>query len=142
PEPVDLIDEEDVRLLEVRQEPDEIARLLEYRAGRGLPVDAQLPGHERGERGLAQPRRPVEERAVQRLAPGPRRVDRDPQALLDLGLSDELGQPARPERKLDGAFLAQDFRRRDLRTHAPPATWTRVPTVRPWTSGAAAPTIS
>src|SRR5690606_25143438 len=73
-----------------------------------------------------------EERVVQRVPPAQRRIDRDPQALLHLRLADELGKPLRPQRQLDGALLAQNFRRRDLRSHTdlvrgtaamPPSAW-------------------
>src|SRR5690606_8853607 len=49
-----------------------------------------------------------------------RRVDRDPQTLLHLVLTYELGQPLRPERKLDRGFVGYDVGCRDLGTHALP----------------------
>src|SRR5690606_32032293 len=105
---------------QVRQDPDEVARLLQDGAGRGLDVHAQLARHEHGERSLAEPWRAVEQRVVERFTPRERGIDGDAEALLDLRLADELLQPLRPQRQLDRALLAQDFRRGDLRTHALP----------------------
>src|SRR5690606_4318045 len=119
-EPVDLVDEQDVPFAQVRQDPDEVARLLQDGAGRGLDVHAQLARHEHGERSLAEPWRAVEQRVVERFTPRERGIDGDAEALLDLRLADELLQPLRPQRQLDRALLAQDFRRGDLRTHALP----------------------
>ena len=53
----------------------------------------------------------------ERLPPADRRIDRDPQGVLDLLLADELLEPLRPERQLHSAFLAEHFRRGNLGSH-------------------------
>src|SRR5690606_4313737 len=105
---VDLVDEEDVALAQVREDADEIARLLEHRPRGRLDVHAQLARHQHGERGLAQAGRTVEERLVERLAPAERGLDGNPETVLDLGLANELGETLRPQRQLDRALFAQD----------------------------------
>ena len=77
PQPVDLVDEEDVARAQVGERADEVARLLQRRAGGGADVDAQLAGDELGERRLAESRRAEEEGVIERLAPRERRVDGD-----------------------------------------------------------------
>ena len=99
---------------QVGQRADEIAGLLERRPGARADVHAQLARDQLGERRLAESRRAEEERVVERLAPRERRVDVDPQALLDLLLADELREPLRAQRQLDDGLVGQHFRRGDL----------------------------
>ena len=75
PQAMDLVDEEDVAFAQVRERADEIARLLERRAGGRADVDAELARDQLGERRLAESRRAEEQRVVERLAPRQRRVD-------------------------------------------------------------------
>ena len=53
------------------------------------------------ERRLAEPGRADEEHVVERLAARLRRVERDPELLLDPLLADEVVEPARPQRALE-----------------------------------------
>ena len=62
--------------------------LVERRAAGHVQLDAQLVVQDGRERGLAQPRRAVEEDVRQRLAPLPRRRQRDRQPLGDAPLAD------------------------------------------------------
>ena len=56
-EAMDLVDEQDIALLEVREDGRQIARALDGGAARRLDVRAQLVGDDRGQRGLAEARR-------------------------------------------------------------------------------------
>lgn len=64
---MDLIDEEDAAYLEAREDSHEIALSLQggTRSGNQLPL--HLVGHDVGERGLAQTRRPMEQNVLERL---------------------------------------------------------------------------
>jgi Holliday junction DNA helicase RuvB len=73
----------------------EIARLLERGTRRRADVDAQLARDELGERGLTQPRRPIEDGMVEGLRTRERGVDGEPEVVLDLLLSNELLEPLR-----------------------------------------------
>ena len=57
--------------------------------------DVELAADDLRERGLAEPGRPGEQHVVERLAAAARRVERDPELLLDPLLADELGERAR-----------------------------------------------
>ena len=83
-------------------------RRLSPRTGprRELEVHAHLPRDQRGQGGLAEPRRAVEEQVVQWFPALLGRLDRDAQRLADLILADELLEALRPERGLGhGIFL-------------------------------------
>lgn len=54
---MDLVDEQDIALLEVREDGRQIARALDGGAARRLDVRAQLVGDDRRKRGLAEARR-------------------------------------------------------------------------------------
>src|SRR6185436_11046250 len=56
--------------------------------------------------GLAETRRPDEQYVIERLAPGPRRLDEHRQVGTGLLLADELGQPLRAQRAIRSVFLA------------------------------------
>ena len=55
----------------------EVPRPLEHGAGGGPDADPHLLREEDGKRGLPQPRRPEEQRVVQRVPAPPGRVDRE-----------------------------------------------------------------
>ena len=95
-EPVDLVDEEHVAILEIGEERGEVAGLGDHRAGGRAEIDAELARHDLRERGLAQPGRPGEQHMVERLAPRARRLDEHLEISADLGLTDELGERLRP----------------------------------------------
>ena len=96
-EAVDLVDEEHVVLLQIRQERGEVAAALDGGAGRLAEVDAELVGDDAGERRLAEARRPVEQDVVERLAARERRLDEDGEVRLDLLLADVLAKLARAQ---------------------------------------------
>ena len=68
PQAVDLVDEEHVALLQVRQDAHQVGRPREGRAAGGLDARAHLGRHHVGHRGLAQAGRPVKEDVLERFA--------------------------------------------------------------------------
>ena len=67
-QPVDLVDEQHVAVLELGEDRGQVAGPLERRARRDVQVDAHLGGDDAGQRGLAEPGRAGEQQVVDRLA--------------------------------------------------------------------------
>ena len=112
--PVDLVDEEDVTLLEVGEQGGQVAGPHQYRSGRHPQSDAQLGGHDAGQRGLAQSGRAGEQEVVGGLVALERRLDDDLQVFGQLALADELAERARSQSGLVGLLG-----RRGHRVHRP-----------------------
>ena len=102
---VDLVDEEHVVLLEVREDGGEVARALDGGAGGDAHGDAHLGGDDVGERGLAEAGRAVEEQVVERLAALLGGVDGDAEVVLELLLADELIEAPGAEGDVDRLFF-------------------------------------
>ncbi len=112
-EPVDLVDEEDVALLEIGQEGGQITGPDQHGAGGDPEPDPHFGGHDPGQGGLAQARGPGEQEVVDRLLPFPGRLDDDAEVLGELALPHELVEGAgtepgvlrllgRPDVRIDG----------------------------------------
>ena len=115
-EPVDLVDEEDVALVEGREDRREVARALHRRSARVADVHAELARDDRRERGLAEARRAVQEDVVGRLPSLPGSREQDREVVLDVLLADVLVEAARPERAFDDPLaVVEDVRRLDVR---------------------------
>ena len=97
-EPVDLVDEQDVALLEVGEQRREVAGLGDHRAGGGAEVDAELARDDLRQRGLAEARRADEQHVVERLAARARGLDEHLEVGARLRLADELVEPLRAQR--------------------------------------------
>jgi hypothetical protein len=82
---VDLVHEEDVPRLQVRQDGREVAGPLQHGAGGRAEPDPELAGDDLGERGLAEPRRAEEEDVVQRVAAAPGGLDEDGEVVRSAG---------------------------------------------------------
>ena len=67
--PMDFVDKEHVVRLQRSQNTGQIARLVQYRAGRDLETHAQFVGYDVAQRGLPQSRRTVQQSMVEGLAP-------------------------------------------------------------------------
>ena len=98
---VDLVHEEHRAGLERGQEGGHVALALERRAGRLYERNPELGGHDLGQRGLAQARRPGEQDMVERLAAAARRRDRHRELVLDRLLADEVLQAAGAQRAVE-----------------------------------------
>ena len=78
-EPMDLVDEQDVALLQIGQERREVAGLDNHRPRGGAEADAELARQDLRQRGLAEAGRTDEQHMVQRLAAFSRRLDENRQ---------------------------------------------------------------
>src|ERR1019366_8504378 len=105
--PVDLVDEKNVSLPQVRQGTDEVAGLFKCRAGGRADIHAHLARDELGQGGFAESGWPEEERMVERIATRDCRIDINLKAFLYLRLSDELGETLRAKRKLHDRFFGE-----------------------------------
>ena len=83
---MNLVDEENVALFEVREDCRQVARSLDSRPARRADVCTELVGDHRGKRGLAEPRRPGKQDVVGAFLALLRRLDKDSERLLHLGL--------------------------------------------------------
>ena len=98
-EPVDLVDEQHVALIERGQDADEILRFLERRPRRAVQRSAEFLRDQVGQRRLSQTRRSREQDVFERFAAPLRGIDRDVQVLDDLSLPDVLFERPRPQRR-------------------------------------------
>ena len=115
--PVDLVDEDDVAVLDRREDRRDVLP-LERRAGDRADADAELLADDVREARLAEAGRADEQDVVERLAACLRRCERDPELLLHALLPDEVGEAARTKRLLELLVLLLDQRRQELRAHA------------------------
>ena len=76
--------------------------------------DFQLLGDDGGERGLAQAGRAVEQHVVHRLAAHFGGLDGDGEVLFELGLSGEIGQPARAQARFELQIFGLASRRKPV----------------------------
>jgi len=98
---VDLVDEEHIVLLEVRQDCSEVASALDGWAGCDAHRDSHLGGNDVRERRLPKPGRAVEEQVVERFVALLGGVDSDAEVVLELLLADEFIKPPGPQRDVD-----------------------------------------
>ncbi len=111
---VDLVDEQDVALVEVGQHRRQVAGPLQRRPRRDPHGHPHLGGDDAGQAGLAQARRAGEQQVVGGLTPPAGGLQEDLQVLAELGLADELLQPAGPQRDLVGRLPRRGQRREQL----------------------------
>ncbi len=96
---------EHVALLQRGEDGGHVALALECRPGDRADPDAELLAHDLRQRRLAEARRPDEQHVVERLAACRRRIQGDPELLLDPLLADEVVEAARPQAALDLVVL-------------------------------------
>ena len=94
---MDLVDEQHIAFFEVGEDGRQVARASDGRSGGGANGGAQLVGHHRGERGLAQPWRAREQDMVRRLAAPLGRRDHDAEGFLHLRLAQIVVEPFRAQ---------------------------------------------
>ena len=95
--PMDLVDEQHFAGGEIRDDPDQVAGLLDRGTGRRPDLHAHLVGDHVGQRRLAEPGRTVQQHVIERFLALLRRRDRHLQVLADAVLADVLVQDARAE---------------------------------------------
>ena len=110
---VHFVDEQHLLVAQVGQDGGQVALDLQRRPRGLLERRAHFVGDDVGQRGLAQPRRPVEQHVVQRLAARLGGLDGDFEVVFDLVLPDELAQPLRTQLQLEGRIVLQRHRRND-----------------------------
>ena len=103
-EPVDLVDEEHVPLLQMGEDGGHVGLALQRRSRGGRDVHPHLQGDDVGESGLAQSRRSGQQHVVQRLTARLRRRDEYPQLLPEHRLSHERAERARAQGALQLLF--------------------------------------
>ena len=84
---MDLVDEQHVARLEVREDGGQIARAFDGRAARRLDAGAKLIGDDRRKRGLAQTGRAREQDVIGGFAAGLSGFDHDGERFLHLFLA-------------------------------------------------------
>src|SRR5262249_26505932 len=105
-EPVNLVDEQDVALLEIGEQRCEIAGLGNDGARGGTEVHAEFARHDLGERGLAEARRADEQDVTECLADHPRGLDEHARIAARLRLADEIVELQRAQRSVRRIILA------------------------------------
>ena len=120
-EPVDLVDEEDVAVVELGEDGGEVAGPLQRRARGEVELHPHLDGDDARQRGLADAGRAGEQQVVGGLAPPAGGLEDHRQVLLELPLADEVGQAAGAEAGvLDLLLLVGRRRVEELVTHGGP----------------------
>ena len=104
---MDLVDEEDIVLIEVGQDPHQIPATLDGRTRRGHQIRAHLVGDHAGEGGLAEAGRPVEQDVIHALPASPGGLHGHAQARHRLLLADVLGERLRAELALELGLLGR-----------------------------------
>ena len=94
---MDLVDEQHLPLLQVRQEGGEVTGLLQHRSSRRTYRHTELVPDHVSQRRLAQTWRPVEQDVIQSFGTLARRRDRDLEVGADSLLANVLCQRARKE---------------------------------------------
>ena len=98
---MNLIDEQHIARLQVREQRGEIAGTFEH-GTRGLAeVHPELAGEDVGERGLAEAGRSEDERVIERLTAHDRGLHEDLELRLDLFLADIVDEPLRADGAVD-----------------------------------------
>src|SRR5439155_19839818 len=108
-QPVDLVDEEDVAVLEPREDRSHVAFTLDRGSGNSANANGELVAQDVREARLAESRWAGEEDVVERLAAVLGRLERDRQLLLDAFLAHEVAQRLRAQRALELRVLGEQF---------------------------------
>ena len=101
-QPVDLVDEQHVAVLQVGEQRGQVAGADQRRPRGDAQPDAHLRRHDAGQRRLAEAGRPREQQVVDGLVPAPGRLEHDLEVLGELGLAVELVEVPGPQPGLVG----------------------------------------
>ncbi len=96
-------------VLEVGEDGDQVAGLLDGGAGGGADGRAHFVGDDVGGAGLAESGRAVQKDVVERLGAAPGGFHEHAELALELGLADKLAQQARAQAELGVVFLGEQF---------------------------------
>ena len=107
---MDLVDEEDVAIIEVREDPHEVAAALDRGPRGGDEVRRHLVREDAGERRLAETGRTVEQHVVDALSALACGLDRDAKARDGLVLADVFLERAWTELALELRLLRRGHR--------------------------------
>ncbi|MNE74402.1 hypothetical protein D3C80_1704800 [compost metagenome] len=92
---MNLVDEQHVARLEIGQQRRQVARALQHRAGSTLDRHTHFLGDDVGQGGLAQPRRPEDQRMVEGFPAPLGGLDEQLHLLAHARLADIVGQAQR-----------------------------------------------
>ncbi len=106
-EAMDLVHEEDVLGLEIRQDSGQVAGPGDHRPGGQAQAGAHLARHDVGQRRLAQARRARQQDVIERLAAPSGRGQEHGKVVADLVLADVLAEGLRPQLRLDGGIFLE-----------------------------------
>src|SRR2546423_6829230 len=95
---MNLVNEEHVTFLKIRENGREVAALLNYRPCGRTKLRAHLVRNDVRQSGLSQPRRPRQQNVIQRLAPAKRCLDEDAKIVRRTALAYVFGQTSRAQR--------------------------------------------
>ena len=95
-ESMDLVDEKDVLVLEIRQDASQITCALDLGAAGGLQARSDGGGDEIGQSRFAQTGRTAEQHVIERLGADLGGLDHHEQLLFHLRLAMEVGKISRP----------------------------------------------
>ncbi len=107
---MDLIDEQHIVALQVRQQRCQVSRPFQHRPAGLAQVHLHFVRDDVCERGLAQAGRAEQQHMVERLGSATRGLDEDLELLADALLSDVFGQPLRAQRALDRLLVGRGCR--------------------------------
>ena len=107
---MDLVDEKDISLLQVRKDGGHVCLALQSRPRCGDDVHAHLDGDDVGQSGLAQARGSGQEDVVQRFASIAGRLNEDGKLFAQQGLTREVGQGPWPEGAFDLLVVSELLR--------------------------------
>ena len=107
---MDLVDEHDLALVEVREHRGEVAGAFERGARGDSDRFAQFGGDDHGEAGLAEAGRAGEQDVVGRGTASGGALQHEFELFAHAGLADELREQTRPQRRLVVAFTGNGDR--------------------------------
>ena len=107
---MNLVDEQDIVLLKVRQDGGQIARMGQHETRGRAEGSPHLTSNDMGYGGLPQTRGAIKDRVIERFVPLLRRLDADPQGFFHPLLADVLLQALRTQHGLDTSLFVRDLR--------------------------------
>jgi hypothetical protein len=94
---MDLVDEQNIPVLEIREDGGQITGAFENRSGRGLDFHTKLVSDDVRKRGLTETRRSAEQHVIERFSPAFGGFYEYPQIVLDPVLTDKVLKADRPQ---------------------------------------------